>query len=92
VHHCEHHDVSFHGDFVRPASSWRPSLSSASSSLRKSRSARMRATSVAGITPIPSHPNDFNNLREFSFGTRIANQDVKSQRLLLGRSGSREGL
>jgi hypothetical protein len=41
---------------------------------------------------MPSHPNDFDNLREFSFGTRIANQDVKSQRLLLGRSGSGEGL
>ena len=40
---------------------------------------------------MPSHPNAFNNLREFSFGMRIANQDVKSQRLLLGRSGSREG-
>jgi hypothetical protein len=35
---------------------------------------------------------DVNNLREFSFGTRIAIQDVKSKRLLLGRSGSREGL
>ena len=34
---------------------------------------------------------DVNNLREFSFGTRIANQDVKSKRLLLGRSGSLEG-
>jgi hypothetical protein len=33
---------------------------------------------------------DVNNLREFSFGTRIANQDVKSKRLLLGRSGSLE--
>ena len=35
---------------------------------------------------------DVNNLREFSFGTRIANQDVKSKRLLLRRSGSLEGL
>jgi hypothetical protein len=35
---------------------------------------------------------DVNNLHEFSFGTRIASQDVKSKRLLLGRSGSLEGL
>jgi hypothetical protein len=35
---------------------------------------------------------DVNNLRKFPFGTRLANQDVKSKRLLLGRSGSREGL
>jgi hypothetical protein len=41
---------------------------------------------------MPSHSTDFNNLREFSFGTRIADQDVKSQRLLLGGSSSREGL
>jgi hypothetical protein len=41
---------------------------------------------------MPSHSTDFNNLREFSFGTPIANQDVKSQRLLLGGSDSREGL
>jgi hypothetical protein len=40
---------------------------------------------------MPSHSTDFNNLREFSLGTPIANQDVKSQRLLLGGSGSREG-
>ena len=33
---------------------------------------------------MPTHPTDFNHLREFSFGTRIANQDVKSQRRLLG--------
>jgi hypothetical protein len=52
----------------------------------------MRATFVAWITPATSFFTDLNNLRERGFGTRIAHQDVKSQRLLLGRFGSRKGL
>jgi hypothetical protein len=51
----------------------------------------MRATSVAGISPAPSPPTDFNNLRECFFGTRIAHKHAKAQRSVLGRFGSREG-
>ncbi len=39
----------------------------------------MRATSVAGITPVLSPPTDFNNLCGCSFGTRIAHQHAKAQ-------------
>ena len=86
VHHCENHDVSFHGVFVRAASSCGRSLSSASPLLRKSRNARMRATSVACTAPVPSLPIDLNNLCGCSFGTRIAYQHAKAQRsALLGR-------
>src|SRR5271167_4501869 len=55
-YHYENQDVSFHGDFVRPAISCRRSLSPASSSVRNSRNARMQAADVASITPVPSPP------------------------------------
>jgi hypothetical protein len=54
--------------------------------LRKSRNARMRATSVACTAPVFSLPIDLNNLCGCSFGTRIAYQHSKAQRsALLGR-------
>lgn len=53
VHHCENHDVSFRGVVVHAASSCRRSLSSLP---RKSRNARMRATSVACTAPVSVFP------------------------------------
>jgi hypothetical protein len=52
----------------------------------------MRATSVAWDNSRDLLSMDLNNLCGRGFGTRIAHQDVKSQRLLLGRFGSREAL
>ena len=94
-HRCRRHLAStplresrceFPRRFVRAASSCRRSLSSASPLLRKSRNARMRATSVACTAPVPSLPIDLNNLCGCSVGTRLAYQHAKAQRsALLGR-------